>query len=350
MTARLLAWYDAHRRELPFRGSKDPYRVWVSEIMLQQTRAVTVAAYYERFMARFPDVHALAAAQEEEVLKLWEGLGYYSRARLLHKTAKWVLDNRFPNTEDGLRALPGIGPYTAAAIASIAFDLPTPAMDGNLTRVTARLFDVRDNVRIPSVARRLRECAAQLMPRDRPGDMNQALMDLGAMICMPGTPDCDRCPLRDQCAGFSAGEPELLPMLPDKKPPKPVEVAVAVVTCGDRVLVIKRQEALLNNLYVFVLAEGQGSPENAAARLLALGVDAQFEEGLGKARHIFTHRVWNMQLHHFTAGAQVSIAGGQWVTSRQLEALPLPTAMKAARAQAMRLLTAAETDATFRSE
>lgn len=345
--ARLLTWYDAHGRELPFRGTKDPYRVWVSEIMLQQTRTSTVAAYYERFMARFPDVHSLADAREEEVLKLWEGLGYYSRARMLHKTARRVARDGFPETQEALLALPGIGPYTAAGIASIAFGQPTPAIDGNLTRVIARLYDVRDNVRVPSVARRLKEHAANLMPPDRPGDMNQALMDLGATVCVPGTPACERCPLTGQCAGFAAGEPELLPLLPDKKPPRPVEVAVAVVTCGDRVLVVRRHQALLNNLYVFVLSEGLSDAAHAAARLAHLGIDAQYKEELGSARHVFTHRVWNMQLHHFVAVAPVSVTGGEWVTADELDALPLPTAMKVARAHAMRLLTGREPDATF---
>ncbi len=344
ITCRLLSWYDAHKRVLPFRGTKDPYRVWVSEIMLQQTRAATVAAYYERFLNRFPDVYALAKAPEEDVLKLWEGLGYYSRARMLHRTAKIVAETGFPDTFEGLRALPGIGDYTAAAIASIAFGIPVPAMDGNLTRVLARLFDIADNVRIPSVARALREHAASLMPQDRPGDMNQALMDLGATICLPGTPDCDRCPLRALCLGYASGEPELLPLLPDKKPPTPVAVAVTIVTHGPRVLVTQRREALLRNLYVFALSEDGNTPDHAAHRLAKWGVDARFVAALGSAKHIFTHRVWQMRIYHYEADKNTDIPGGRWVTAGELAALPLPTAMKAARAHAMSILNERKSD------
>ena len=188
----LLAWYDAHGRVLPFRGTKDPYRIWLSEIMLQQTRTETVGAYYTRFLARFPDVFALADAPEQDVLKCWEGLGYYSRARNLHKAAKQVAQQyhgSFPADLDALRALPGVGDYTAAAVASIAFDLPAPAMDGNLTRVLSRFHGVREDVGMPSVKRRLLDLAQGDMPPVRCGDFNQALMDLGATVCIPGTPD-----------------------------------------------------------------------------------------------------------------------------------------------------------------
>ena len=221
--ARLLAWYDREGRKLPFRGTKDPYLIWISETMLQQTQTGTAAGYYLRFIARFPDVQSLAAASQQEVLKLWEGLGYYSRARNLHKAAVIVageMNAQMPRTAAALQTLPGIGPYTAAAIASIAYDEPLPAMDGNLTRVISRLYLVEEDVGIPSVKRRLYQLGLGLMPEGRAGDMNQALMDLGATVCLPGTPDCPDCPLQGSCAAYEAGEPERLPLLPLKKPPR----------------------------------------------------------------------------------------------------------------------------------
>ena len=187
-SALLLSWYDAHKRTLPFRGTKDPYRIWVSEIMLQQTRTETVAGYYSRFLDRFPDVFALADAPEEDVLKCWEGLGYYSRARNLHKAAKAVVEQYggvFPADLEKLRALPGVGDYTAAAVTSIAFDIPAPAMDGNLTRVLSRFHGIREDVDIPAVKRRLADLGREDMPDTRCGDFNQALMDLGATVCTP---------------------------------------------------------------------------------------------------------------------------------------------------------------------
>ena len=210
----LLDWYDANRRVLPFRGTRDPYAVWISEIMLQQTRTDTVSGYYTRFLNRFPNIAALAQADEQEVLKYWEGLGYYSRARNLHKAAQIMqreYGGRFPAAYEGIRALPGVGDYTAAAVASIAYRLPYPAIDGNLTRVLARVHGVREDVGRPSVKRLIHELGEREIDRERPGDWNQALMDLGATICVPGTPDCARCPLQAQCDAYAQGDADQLP-------------------------------------------------------------------------------------------------------------------------------------------
>ena len=197
ISALLLAWYDQNARTLPWRGIHDPYRTWVSETMLQQTRVETVRGYYERFLSRFPDVAALAAADEADVLKLWEGLGYYSRARNLHQAARQVVRDfggEMPREVAQLRQLKGIGAYTAGAIASIAFDQRVPAVDGNVIRVASRVMGIRENVGIPSVRRELEEKVDSLVPAARPGDFNQALMDLGSAVCVPGTPNCDICP------------------------------------------------------------------------------------------------------------------------------------------------------------
>jgi len=336
ITHALLRWYDQSRRSLAFRGTRDPYRVWLSEIMLQQTRAQTVEGYYTRFLAQFPDVFALSRAQEQEVLKAWEGLGYYSRARNLHRAARMVVDafgGQFPNTAEALRQLPGVGPYTAAAVASIAFDEPVPAIDGNLIRVLSRLYLVEEDVGIPSVKRHLYELGRALMPEPRAGDMNQALMDLGATICLPGTPDCAACPLTPYCMAYQDGEPERLPILPRKKPPREVPVAVVLLRYGDRVFVTRRTQALLKGLYVFYLLEGE---EEAGVRrhLAAHGVQVQSLAEIGQARHIFTHRVWHMRIYRCDVRTDAMPGDGLWVTRQEMDALPFPTAMKAAKALA----------------
>ena len=289
----LLDWYDANRRVLPFRGTRDPYAVWISEIMLQQTRTDTVSGYYTRFLNRFPNIAALAQADEQEVLKYWEGLGYYSRARNLHKAAQIMqreYGGRFPAAYEGIRALPGVGDYTAAAVASIAYRLPYPAIDGNLTRVLARVHGVREDVGRPSVKRLIHELGEREIDRERPGDWNQALMDLGATICVPGTPDCARCPLQAQCDAYAQGDADQLPIRAAARPPVPVDVGVGLVIAEGRVLMIKRDAALLKGLWTFLLCEGDSTPEGMARKLEALGMQANRIIPLGEARHVFTHR------------------------------------------------------------
>lgn len=340
----LLPWYDQHKRVLPFRGIRDPYGIWVSEIMLQQTRTETVAGYYTRFLALFPTVSALAAAPEEAVLKAWEGLGYYSRARNLHRAAQVIAAQYggvFPGDYAAIRALPGVGDYTAAAVSSIAFGLPYPAIDGNLTRVISRVHGIREDVGIPSVKRRIAELAMAHIDRERPGDWNQALMDLGATVCVPGTPDCARCPLAAGCEACAEEDADLLPVRAAAKPPVPVDVGVGLVTCGDRILMQRRDAALLRGLWVFFLMEGDASRESMQKKLRSLGLDAAYKTDLGEARHVFTHRVWNMRLYHFEASEPILLQDFSWVDAEQLRALPLPTAMRAAKKAAEAILNAA---------
>ena len=337
----LLDWYDANRRVLPFRGTRDPYAVWISEIMLQQTRTDTVSGYYTRFMNRFPNIAALAQADEQEVLKYWEGLGYYSRARNLHKAAQIMqreYGGRFPTTYEGVRALPGVGDYTAAAVASIAYRLPYPAIDGNLTRVLARVHGVREDVDRPAVKRRIRGLGEAQIDRERPGDWNQALMDLGATICVPDTPDCARCPLQAQCDAYAQGDADQLPIRAAARPPVPVDVGVGLVIAEGRVLTIKRDAALLKGLWTFLLCEGDSTPEGMARKLEALGMQANRIIPLGEARHVFTHRIWNMQLYRVDLSAVPQRMIGQWADAQMLTELPLPTAMKAARRATMDIL------------
>lgn len=337
----LLDWYDANRRVLPFRGTRDPYAVWISEIMLQQTRTDTVSGYYTRFLNRFPNIAALAQADEQEVLKYWEGLGYYSRARNLHKAAQIMqreYGGRFPTTYEGVRALPGVGDYTAAAVASIAYRLPYPAIDGNLTRVLARVHGVREDIDRPSVKRLIHELGEREIDRQRPGDWNQALMDLGATICVPGTPDCARCPLQAQCDAYAQGDADQLPIRAAARPPVPVDVGVGLVIAEGRVLTIKRDAALLKGLWTFLLCEGDSTPEGMARKLEALGMQANRIIPLGEARHVFTHRIWNMKLYRVDLPAMPGRTAGQWADAQTLTGLPLPTAMKAARRAAMDIL------------
>ena len=344
LTRKLLAWYDRNQRSFAFRGTKDPYRIWLSEMMLQQTRTETVVPYYQRFLALFPDVFALAKAPLESVLKAWEGLGYYTRARNLHKTANIIAHERggvFPANARELQTLPGIGPYAAAAIASIAYDEPIPAMDGNLNRVISRLFLVEEDIGAPAVKNRLRELGQALMPPVRAGDMNQALMDLGATICLPGTPDCGACPLQADCRAFREADPALLPVIQAKKPPVLVAVGVLLVMCEGRILLMQRKAALLKGLYVFLLNEGDSSASalQQAARKQVPGIGALKE--LGTARHVFTHRVWNMRIYTAQAKECAPVAHGIWASAEDIQALPLPGAMRAARALALEMLKTA---------
>ena len=222
--AELLNWYDANKRDLPWRRDRDPYRIWVSEVMLQQTRVDTVIPYYERFMERFPTVRHLAEAPEEEVLKCWEGLGYYSRARNLQAGARQVVElygGVVPDDKAAISSLKGIGPYTAGAILSIAYNKPEPAVDGNVMRVMSRYFLLEDDIAKPSARTKIERLAASIIPEGRAGDFNQAVMELGALVCTPKSPGCLLCPVLAQCAGRAAGRERELPVKSKAKPPRP---------------------------------------------------------------------------------------------------------------------------------
>jgi len=238
---RLLQWYAKHQRDLPWRRTRDPYRVWISEIMLQQTRVAAVIPYYERFLARFPDVWALASAPEEHVLAAWAGLGYYSRARNLQKAARSIVVlRRFPRDYASLRALAGVGDYTASAIASISFDLPHPVLDGNVLRVLSRLTAERGNIRSELVRRRLGAIAEELLDRQHPGQFNQALMELGATVCLPKQPLCSKCPVSSHCAARRQGQENHFPVRSSRPSPNRVEKQLLVIENRARVLLWQR--------------------------------------------------------------------------------------------------------------
>ncbi|MDE2489880.1 MAG: A/G-specific adenine glycosylase [Elusimicrobia bacterium] len=254
MRARLLAWYRRARRDLPWRRRPTPYRVWVSEIMLQQTTVAAVAPRYEAFLRRFPDARALAAASEDEVLSAWAGLGYYSRARNLRRAALEIAarrGGRFPSDPEAVRALPGIGRYTAGAILSIAFGRAVPLVDGNVIRVFARLFALRGRAKDPALAAEVWRRAEALVDKDAPGDWNQALMELGATVCTPESPSCGACPVSRDCAAFKTGRPDAYPAPDARRAPVPVKWTCLWIENSGRVLLWKRsdKERLLKNLW-----------------------------------------------------------------------------------------------------
>ncbi len=293
----LLIWYDANKRAMPWRGHPDPYAVWVSEIMLQQTQVETVRGYFTRFLSVFPTVARLAAAPQQEVLKMWEGLGYYTRARNLQKAAQTLLAQGgcLPESAEGWAALPGVGPYTAAAIASICFGAETPVVDGNVIRVFARFLGWKDDFRKPHARAKL---AAWLLPHivasKRPGDFNQAMMDLGAMLCTPRDPACDVCPLKLHCVARQENRQGALPMKPVKKA-VPIRQAVAVLVRDEtgRVLLTQRtEEGLLSGMWELPNISVTRKPTRCDA-LRALrdeaGLVASRAEPLGRVRHFFSH-------------------------------------------------------------
>jgi A/G-specific adenine glycosylase len=297
--ATLLRWFDAHQRDLPWRRQPSPYRTLVSEFMLQQTVVATVLPYFERFVARFPDFAALAAAREDDVTALWSGLGYYARARNLRRAALAVVAEHggvLPGDEETLRALPGVGPYTAAAVAAIAFDRPAFALDGNGIRVLARLYAVREPVNLPATRARLQHLGQQLVPAARAGDFNQAVMELGALVCAPKTPDCAACPLRRACAAVGQGlDPAELPSKQPRAARRPMAIACALVERNGRVLLVRRPPGeLLAGTWALPAApvcEGVAAGEVARAVAVECGVvDAAAPIFCGRVRHIFTHR------------------------------------------------------------
>ncbi len=293
-TSRLLAWFDRHRRRLPWRRDRDPYRVWVSEIMLQQTRVETAVPYYERFLERFPDRASLAAANEDEVLAVWSGLGYYHRARQLRAAARQLeaAGRGWPRTATEWRRLPGVGQDTAAAVASIAFDQVEPALDGNAVRVLSRLAAEPGDPGRVAIRRRLEERARELLDPGRPGDGNQALMELGATVCRPRRPRCELCPLLADCRAAAAGEAESYPFRRPASTPHRETRVVALVSDQGRMLMFRRpvDDPLLAGLWELPWAPGE--PGAAAERELGRRYGGRWRLGerLAGARHAITNR------------------------------------------------------------
>ena len=295
----LLAWYRANARDLPWRRTTDPYQIWVSEIMLQQTRVAAVLGYYARFLETFPTVEALAAAPEERLMKLWEGLGYYSRVRNLQKAAQIVMEQHggaLPADYDALLKLPGVGAYTAGAIASISFGLPVPAVDGNVLRVVARISGDGGDIARPDTKARMRAALQAVLPVDAPGDFNQALMELGATVCAPnGPPRCLECPAMAFCKGRLRGTAEDLPVKGAKKPRRVEEKTVFLLVRDGKIALRKRPgTGLLAGLWEFPNVEGALDEAAAGAAVSVWGLEPRRWESRLTAKHIFTHVEWHM--------------------------------------------------------
>ena len=320
---KLLTWYDANKRDLPWRRSKNPYHIWVSEIMLQQTRVDTVIPYYERFLDWFPTVESLANAPEERLLKAWEGLGYYSRVRNMQTAAQQIMsefEGKFPSTYEGISSLKGIGPYTAGAISSIAFNLPQPAVDGNVMRVLARLFEVNHDIGNPSNRKIFQAMMEVLIDPDRPGDFNQALMDLGSDIEAPVNPRPEESPVKEFSAAYQHGTMERYPIKAPKKKPIPIYLKALVVQNSQGQFLLEKNESenLLAGFWHFPLIEVDEFSDQTqdldlfsqvAEPILELGPSPQesFEQDYDlevdwqdlrfeEVKHIFSHRKWHIQI------------------------------------------------------
>ncbi len=357
---RLLAWYDAARRDLPWRapqGKADPYRAWLAEVMLQQTRVEAVIPYYRRFLEAFPTLPALAAAGEEEVLGLWAGLGYYARGRNLLAAAREAVARHggLPGTLAALRALPGFGPYTAGAVASIAFGVPAPAVDGNAARVLARLFGVERPLQERAARERIRRIAERLVPDGRPGDWNQALMELGATVC-GRAPACARCPVEPLCEARRAGKEHELPAPRRRPAPTALRVACAALFRGEELLLVRRaSRGLLGGLWELpgAVLDGAASPRAALRRALReeLGIRAAVGREVAAVERELTHRrlrlvAYEIRALHPVPGTAVpavralhpvlhpvpgtgrAVPGMRWVAPSALEGLAISTAMR----------------------
>ncbi|MGA7307291.1 MAG: A/G-specific adenine glycosylase [Rhodothermales bacterium] len=337
----LLDWYGMHARDLPWRRSDDPYEVWVSEIMLQQTRVEQAWPYFERFLQRFPDVSTLASAQLDDVLLLWEGLGYYSRARNLHRAARQVVqdfEGAFPDDVVQARKLAGVGPYTAAAIVSISFGKPEPAIDGNVTRVLARYLALELQVDRAEGRRAIGIAAQTLIDPQDPGAFNQAMMDLGASVCTPTAPACDACPLVDACRGHAADNAETFPIADKKRPVPHYDVAVGIVSNdrGEVLLTRRPDEALLGGLWEFPGARRRDgeSLHDACQRGIAdrVGLSVEPTQELMSVKHAFSH--FKMTMHAFVCDARSSpivaeeIQTYRWIARNDLHTVALHRAAR----------------------
>jgi A/G-specific adenine glycosylase len=338
LSARLLAWYDAHHRELPWRvapgdlasGKKpDPYRIWLSEVMLQQTTVEAVKSYFAAFTAKWPTISALAASETDDVMKAWAGLGYYSRARNLKACANLIASQggQFPDSEEGLRALPGVGPYTAAAIAAIAFNRPAAVVDGNVERVVTRLFSIATP--LPQAKGEIRSHVERMVPAERPGDFAQAMMDLGATICTPRKPKCMLCPLRENCSAIRAGDPEHYPVRM-AKPAKPMRRGAAFVAVrkDGAILLRKRPEKGLLGGMSEVPTTGWTARVDGETSPQAAPFTAAWQRA-GSISHVFTHFTLELDVYRAEADGDTP-SGCFWSRPAEISGEALPTVMKKA--------------------
>lgn len=336
---RLLDWYGRHKRDLPWRGSEDPYRIWISEIMLQQTQVDQAMPYYHRFMERFPSVYDLAKADQQEVLKVWEGLGYYSRARNLHHAAKTIVDDfdgEIPTEWNEITALKGIGPYTASAILSIAFDQPYAVVDGNVLRVLTRYYGIEKDVRSSRTKNEIQGLADGLIDPDRPGDFNQALMELGATLCVPVNPDCERCPVGEECVAYKTLKTDAIPYKSPagEKPHHQIGVGIIKNDRDEVLIALRPDDVMLGGLWEFPggkQKENETIEETVVRELREeLGVELEIHRPLMKLDHAYSH--FKITLHAYMCELRAgepkakSSRKIRWVPIDSLEEFPFPKA------------------------
>jgi len=327
----LLGWYSNEKRDLPWRLNRDPYRVWISEIMLQQTRVDTVIPFYNRFMDKFPNIQALADADEQEVLKAWEGLGYYSRARNLQTAAREVValhNGQMPSVPKLLGALKGIGPYTKGAILSIAFGQPEPAVDGNVMRVLSRILEIDEDIALPKTRKTFETLVRGIISHDDPSSFNQGLMELGALICTPQSPMCLFCPVQQHCRAFHVGRQLELPVKSKAKKKKTIRYAAILIQNHEgKVLIEKRpQKGLLAGLWQFPMIELEvkgDALEGKAAK--ELGIELEVGEKAGVLKHVFTHLIWEIDIFHAkTLATESASERMRFVTLEEMKERPFP--------------------------
>lgn len=344
-----LSWYQQEKRNLPWRYDQDPYRIWISEIMLQQTRVDTVIDYFYRFMEEFPTIQELANAPEDKLLKVWEGLGYYSRARNLQTAAKQIMtefNGEFPTTVEAIRSLKGIGPYTTGAISSIAFKIPEPAIDGNVMRVVSRLFCIEADVAKASSRKVFDEAMRKIISQDQPGDFNQALMDLGSSICTPTSPQCESCPIQNYCQAYQEKRQTDFPVKSKKQKPKDVYYIAGIIENQQQELFLQRrpESGLLANMWLFPLEEisktafqelqkryDPAAWDLFSSSLVAEDNPAFFSEQavvwqkkvLGEVKHVFSHLRWHILVFYGRNTAPVTLAG-QWIQPKDFSDYVFP--------------------------
>lgn len=334
LPSKIVDWYQKTKRDLPWRKSRDPYKIWVSEVMLQQTRIETAIPYYERFLSLFPTMEALASADEEPVLKAWEGLGYYNRARNFQKAVREVCANyggSIPEREADFIALPGVGPYTAGAVLSIAYGHPIPAVDGNVLRVCSRLFNIRESIDKVVVKKRIEILLRVIMPAHEAASFNQGMMELGALVCVPGRPRCENCPLTDECIAYRQGVQEQLPVRSKTKDTPLINMAAAVIKQGSRYCIRRRPDkGLLANLWEFPCVECGGSDPQQALQLylheqFQCGAEIEELKTFMQVKHVFSHQQWLVTFFQAALMEAYSVSAPErvkWATMEEMQQYP----------------------------
>lgn len=332
----LVEWFQDEKRDLPWRKTKDPYKIWVSEVMLQQTRVDTVIPYYNRFMKEFPTPEALANAPEEKLLKQWEGLGYYSRVRNLQAGVREVVETyggKVPDNRPEISKLKGVGPYTAGAVLSIAYNKAEHAVDGNVMRVLSRVLLIEEDIAVPKTKKTFENAVMELIDTKHPSEFNQGLMELGALVCTPTSPKCLLCPVREFCTAFNEGDPEKLPIKTKKIKTKSFYYDVFVVQneYGEILLEKRPEKGLLANMWQFPMLEQNSHAEHTNESVLATTYQIELisREKLISFKHVFSHLVWNMDSYMINSKqAGRELEKGEWFTMEEMQRLPIPVPMQ----------------------